>query len=183
MISSLTKEKGHRFALEALRALVSEPLQIQLLIVGDGPESDGLRNEVQHAGLAENVIFTGSRQDIPQLLQAIDIFLLPSLKEGLPMALLEAMASGLAVVGSSVGDVGTTIEQDRSGLLVPPGDSDALRQAIKRLVLGPDLRARFGLNARRRVERHFSAEAMTQAYCELYSRYLPIVENVADASL
>ena len=172
MLSSLTPEKGHAFALDAMTILAAEFPQVQLCIVGDGGLGESLRARVRSVGLESRIIFAGRRSDIPQVLGSFDVFVLPSLNEGLPMALLEAMAAGLPAVASEVGDVGQAIEDGVSGRLVPPGSSPDLLNALRPLVASAELRRRLGDGARRRVAKHFSSRAMTEAYCRIYDHAL-----------
>lgn len=172
MLGSLTPEKGHAFALQALAVLASDCPQLRLCIVGDGPLREELAVETMRLGLAGRVLLAGRRSDVPQVLAGFDLFLLPSLNEGLPMALLEAMATGLPTVASEVGDVGRAVENGVSGRLIPPGSAQAVVLALRELAADPALRRRLGARARERVEEHFSSLAMTGAYCRLYDRQL-----------
>lgn len=166
-IGSLTEEKGHDHLLGALAKLGSDR-GITLLIVGDGPRRERLQKLATDLGVADDVRFLGRRNDIPDILAGTDIFVLPSLNEGLPIALLEAMACERACVATDVGDVGRAIETGVTGVLVRSADVAALAAAIERLVANPELRMRLGRAARQRAVERFSAERMTEAYCALY---------------
>ncbi|WP_162604978.1 glycosyltransferase family 4 protein [Geomonas terrae] len=170
MISSLTPEKNHELALQALSRIGSE--DVKLLIVGDGPLDSVLKARVSQAGLGSRVLFLGRRSDVRKILSMIDIFLLPSLQEGLPMALLEAMACGKAVIASKVGDAKNLVTSGTNGLLVHPCDTDGLAAAIETLLANPSLVAKLGRQARRTVVEQFSSSRMTAQYCELYDRLL-----------
>ena len=165
---SLTEEKGHAFMLEALSKAPLRGTETVWLVAGDGPEAEELEQLASSWGVADRVRFLGRREDIPELLGIADAFVLPSLIEGLPMALLEAMASGLACVASAVGDVGRAIEDGISGLLVERSSSSALGQAVDRVLRDRELRERLARNAAKRVREEFSSRRMTQAYCAEY---------------
>ncbi len=172
MVSSLTMEKGHRYALQALARLASELPSLYLAVVGDGPERAALQAMAEALELRDRISFCGRHADIPAVLRTFDLFLLPSLSEGLPIALLEAMASALPVVASAVGDVPEVVEDGVSGSLVPAGDADALTEALRRLLTQPERLPAMGAAARRRVETHYSAREMARQYCQLYERLL-----------
>ncbi|SCZ65906.1 glycosyltransferase [Thiohalomonas denitrificans] len=181
MVSSLTAEKGHRFALEALARLRERFARTRLVVVGDGPELPALQALAEDLGIADRVHFAGRRDDIPALLPALDLFLLPSLTEGLPMAMLEAMAAGIPVIASRVGDVGSVIEEGRSGITVPPGDVAALSAAMEALLASPQTLRNTGNAGRARVREGFSSAAMAQSYCELYDGCLREGRRVEEA--
>jgi glycosyltransferase involved in cell wall biosynthesis len=170
MVSSLTPEKGHVHALEALARLRGRFPDLLLAVVGDGPQRPALQAAADRLGLRDQVRFCGRRSDVAEVLGAFDVFLLPSLNEGLPIALLEAMAAARPVVASRVGDVPAVVRDDDTGLLVPPADVSALAAALARLAADPDLRSRLGRAAADAVERRFSAEQMARQYCLLYDR-------------
>lgn len=170
MLSRLGKEKGHTFAIQALAELKHRFPHAVLLIVGAGPELGALQKEVAERGLASQVRFCGQRSDVDQILRAVDAFLMPSLLEGLPMALLEAMAAGLPSIASRVGDIDTVIEHDQSGLLVPPADVSELVSAMTRLLSDASLRQRLGQSACHTIAQRFSSRQMALLYCQLYDR-------------
>jgi glycosyltransferase involved in cell wall biosynthesis len=172
-IGSLTEEKGHDHLLRAVAAL-DVGSGVELLIAGDGPRRKRLHELASDLGIADRVEFLGRRSDIRDLLEAADIFVLPSLSEGLPIALLEAMACERACVATDVGDVAQAIETDVTGVLVRAADKDALAAAIKRLAQDPQLRQRLGEAARQRVLERFSADKMIAAYCALYDDLLAV---------
>jgi glycosyltransferase involved in cell wall biosynthesis len=123
-------------------------------------------------GIADRVRFLGTRDDIPDLLAACDVFALPSLYEGSSLAVLEAMAARRAVIASAIGGTDELIEDGRDGLLVPPGDPEALAAALARLLNDAELRARLAANARERVEREFSRERMAARVGAAYEELL-----------
>lgn len=129
-VGRLTAEKGHTYLLKAARKVLDKNPGCFFLIVGDGPLRESLEEEAKSLGIAERTVFTGKRADIPALLSAMDIFTMPSLTEGQPMALLEAMASGTPIVATSVGDIPRILKNGETGQIVPPEDPNALAQAI-----------------------------------------------------
>jgi len=123
---------------------------------------------VKRLGLGPVVELLGTRSDVDELLAGADLFVLSSRSEGLPMSVLEAMAAGLPVVASAVGGVPELVRDGETGALVPPGDSAALAQAIRRIACDPALRDRLGESGRQRVEREFSIAGCRREHVELY---------------
>jgi glycosyltransferase involved in cell wall biosynthesis len=142
------------------------------LLAGDGPLRPRLEKQVKRLKIEQYVDFLGFRSDVADLLNAADIYVLPSLSEGMPMGLLEAMVLGCPVVASSVDGVPEIIQDGITGQLVPPGDIAALTQALKELSFDPKLRQRLGTAGKARVEQCFTAEKMACRVRELYYRYL-----------
>jgi glycosyltransferase involved in cell wall biosynthesis len=171
VVAKLMRQKGHAVLLEALSAGAFDP-GMQVLFVGDGPEREALVAETARLGLDHTVHFLGDRPDVPALLAIADLFVLPSLWEGLPMALLEAMASGLPVVATKVAGSRQVISDDSCGLLVPPGDPGALRAAMYRLLGDDGLSAEIGRAGRERTVSAFSGAAQARQHADLYDRCL-----------
>jgi glycosyltransferase involved in cell wall biosynthesis len=169
-IGRLTQQKGYPYLLAAL-ALISPEERPLTLIAGDGPDRHELEVQAQALGLS-HTHFLGNRQDIPALLAAADIFVLPSLWEGLPLVLLEAMSSGLPAVVTAVGGNQEVVEHGKSGLLVPAADVQALAAAIRRLLSNPWQREQMGQAARERFERRFSLQRFVHAHESLYEEIL-----------
>ena len=168
MISSLSKEKGHENAISCFVKVVNDYPNIHLLIVGTGEEDSSLHQLAYENNVLDKITFTGRRNDIPEIHQVIDIFLLNSFAEGLPMALLEAMASGKAVIATDVGDVETAVVDNKTGLLISSNDMDELNDALRKLIPDGEKRFRFGQSAQRHISKHFSSVSMTAKYVELY---------------
>lgn len=164
----LTEEKGLPFLLRALALLKAELPGATLLIAGEGALQPELERVAAELGVRDDVRFLGLRADVPELLQVFDLFVLSSVSEGLPMALLEAMAAGCPVVATDVGGVGTAIRDGVNGALVKPRRPDALAAAIRRLWLDGGLRARYREAGRRIFRERYSAAAMAQRYEALY---------------
>jgi glycosyltransferase involved in cell wall biosynthesis len=148
------------------------PGTLRVLIAGDGPERPALEAEIASLGVADAVELLGERDDVPDLLAGADVLALPSLSEGMPMSVLEAMAAGLPVVASHVGGVGELVVDGATGMLVPPADPAALAGALNELAADPGLRARMGEAGRRRAEAEFSLERFRRAHVDLYRESL-----------
>ena len=164
----LDEQKGHP---ELLRAAAELP-EALFVLVGEGPRRAALQSLAAELGIADRVLFLGHRTDIPELLAACDVFALPSLYEGSSLAVLEAMAAGRPVVSSAIGGTDELLSDGESGLLVPPGDSRALAEALRRLLGDGELRAALGQAGRARAERDFSREAMAGRVTGIYRRLL-----------
>ena len=143
---------------------------MKLTIVGDGPDESLLRNMAKDLGIMENVAFKGRQEDIVSELMRTDIFVLPSLSEGMSNVLLEAMACGLPVVATSVGGNGDLITDGLNGILVPPKDSESLAIALVDLINNEDSTRRLGEEARKTVEINYSINRIVDAYVDLYTR-------------
>jgi glycosyltransferase involved in cell wall biosynthesis len=171
VIARLTPQKGHAILFEALAA---EPAlaSVHLLIVGGGELEAALRANVADRGLKPRVHFLGPRRDLGNLLGAIDVFVLPSLWEGLPLSLVLAMGRGVPVVATRVAGVPEVVESERTGLLVAPGDAVALARALGRLFGDADLRARLGRDGRAAVLPRFGVDKYVESIVGLYDRLL-----------
>lgn len=168
-VSRLDPVKDHGTLFRAAEALLGQGCALQVIVVGDGPQRAALERCVGASQLLRNrVLFTGSRSDIAQWLQSFDVFVLPSLAEGMSNTLLEAMASGVAPVASRVGGNPEVIEEGMSGLLFEAGDANALAACLKALALDPQRRHEMGTRARRRVMSRFSLKDMLENYGRLY---------------
>ena len=175
-VGNLDPRKGHMILLEALAQLDAEGCAVpwRLVIAGGrgGPERPRLEAFAAERGFAARVHILGQREDIPNLQAAADIFAMPSLWEGLPLALLEAMFGGTAIVASDTSGIPEAIAHCEHGLLVPPGDSRALAAALGQLIRDSQLRARLASAARARAESEFSIGAMANGYSKLYRNAL-----------
>lgn len=168
MVGRLEEQKGHRYLLAAVPELAQEIAGLTVLVVGEGRRQEALQRQVQDLGLGSKVRFLGTRRDLPLIYRALDLLVHPSLWEGLPLALLQAMGAGLPVVATRVSGVQDVISEGVNGLLTPPGDSQALTGAILELYRQPDRRARLGEAARRTIEAGYSLEAMIMQLETLY---------------
>jgi glycosyltransferase involved in cell wall biosynthesis len=167
-IARLAEVKGQRTLLQACAGL-----DVSVVLVGTDLEQGGayrdlLEREADELGMRERVLFTGYRADAASLLRAFGVFALPSTTEGLPLVLLEAMAAGVPVVATPVGGVPELVRDGETGLLVPPGDAEALAAAIQRLLDEPDTARRLAANALAQVEERFSERAMGERVLAVY---------------
>ena len=171
-IGRLSEEKGHSLFLNAAKLVVERYSDIKFIIVGDGPLKRKLQESVLDLNLQNHVVFTGIRNDIPRILTLFDIFVLPSLTEGLPMVLLEAMAAKKPIVATNVGNIPKLILHNITGLLVNPNDVYGLTEAIKALLNNKEKADLFALNSFAKVLRDFSSESMAKQYMEIYKDLL-----------
>ena len=167
-VGNLYPVKGQTYLLKALSKVAQTIPSVTCLIAGRGELLGALQAEAAQLGIADRVHFLGFRQDIPQLLRQMDIFVLPSLSEGLPLSALEAMAAGKPVVATDVGGTHEAVVDGCTGFLVPPGDPEGLSDKITYLLKNREVAKSFGKAGRNRVAQYFSLEHMTQRYEELY---------------
>ena len=171
IIARLTEQKAHRVLFDAL-AEMPELSSVHLMVVGDGELCDQLKQRVESLGLSPRVHFTGARRDLGNVLAAIDVFLMPSLWEGLPLSLVLAMGAGLPVIATSVAGIPEVVQDGVTGWLVKPGDVKGLGAAMAR-VLGDDTeRARLGQAAQAFVRPRFGVDGYVNAITALYDRLL-----------
>jgi glycosyltransferase involved in cell wall biosynthesis len=168
LVGRLEEQKGQRFLLAALPELSREIPDLFVLLVGEGREGEALRRLAEELGVGPLVRFLGTRRDLPRIFRAMDLFIQPSLWEGLPLTLLMAMGARLPVVGTRVSGMTEVIEDGTNGRLVAPGDSDALAGVILELYRHPELRVRMAEAGRQTVERKYSQEAMLRRLEEIY---------------
>jgi glycosyltransferase involved in cell wall biosynthesis len=161
------REKDPELLVRAVGPLLDA--QTQAVLVGSGQLSGQLAQLVGASALPGSIHLLGSRRDVPQLLAAFDLFVLSSRTEGLPLVLLEAMATGLPVVSTAVGGIPAVVQQDRTGLLVSPSDEGALRAAIAALKQDPDRAKRMGEQGRLLAGQSYSFDAMARRYMQLYA--------------
>jgi len=162
--------KNQRILIEVLSELKKIFPQIKLILVGGGEEEQNLKYLAIKRGIENDVIFLGQRSDVNQILKAFDIFVFPSLTEGLPLVVIEAMATGLPVVASYVGGIPELVVHGETGFLVSPTSKEEIKEAIIKLLNNPELRKEMGQIARKRFEAHFSLPQMVQKYMEVYEK-------------
>ncbi len=168
-VGNLYPVKGHDVLISALsRVPAPDGGRVVLAIAGRGEQEDSLRALAVEAGLSDNVKLLGFRSDVPDLLAAADLFVMPSRSEGLPMAIIEAMLTGVPVVATRVGGVHELIPTEDRGVLVPPEDPAALAAAIGPMVTDDSRRTKTGAAGREWAEARFSGDAMTRGYLRLY---------------
>lgn len=167
-VGKLLAHKGHDVTLAAAAQLADRQPQLQFLLLGDGPRRTELE---QRAAALSNVSLLGHRSDIGNYLAALDLFVFPSLTEGMGSSILEAMQAGVAVIASNAGGIPDLIDDGDNGLLVPAGDAGALAAAIERLLANDALRQRLVAAAHERLPA-FSPQAIAAAYLRLYCQLL-----------
>jgi glycosyltransferase involved in cell wall biosynthesis len=168
----LHEAKGLLDAISAWPAVVASHPTARLWLVGDGPLRRELLEAVAVRGLGESIRLPGAFDNVEEMLDAADVFVLPSYVEGMSLALLEAMAAGLPVVASDIDANRTLVEHERHGLLVPPREPSRLAAAVRRLLERQELAQQLGESARRRVEAEFSLESAAARHLELFARLI-----------
>jgi glycosyltransferase involved in cell wall biosynthesis len=171
-VGRLSPEKGHLNLIAAAPAVAAARPRSRFLIVGDGPLRLELEEATQARRLGASVMFLGERRDVGELLAASDVFVLPSFKEGLPLALLEAMARRKPVIAAPVGEIPTVVTHGVSGLLIDPADAPALARAIIRLLGSPAEAAALAGEGLKRVRDDYSDGTMIRRYVDLYLEVL-----------
>lgn len=173
MIAQLIPRKGHRVLFAALPELIRAFPRLQVLCFGQGPLFASLAQEIADRGLERHVRLMGFHPELPELLPAFDLLVHPALMEGLGIALLEAAAAGLPIVASRVGGIPEAVRHGLNGLLVPPGDPQALAAAIAELLQDPERRRALGQAGQDLVAREFSVEAMVEGNLAVYRELIP----------
>jgi len=176
-IGRLSPVKGHQFFIKAFREVISRIPEARGIIIGDGPEKRFLLSLIDTCGLKDSFRIINPTPETELYYSLLDVFVFPSLKEGLGLSLLEAMASGSACVASDVGGIKNIIKNETSGLLVKPGDAGALAEAIVRLLVDASLQHTVCENAKRLVEKEFTLERMTRQIAELYRKVIKAHDN------
>jgi len=179
IIGSVGRMEGVKDQLNLVRAFIQLVSQYpagsvnpRLVMIGDGTLREPARQLLWQAGLDDTAWLPGTRDNIPELLQNMDVFVLPSLAEGISNTILEAMATALPIVATDVGGNGELVEHGRTGFLVPRGDPAALAEAIRRYIDDPALRRAHGSAARERCETLFSIDVMVRTYLDFYDNLL-----------
>jgi len=169
-IAVLSEQKGITYLLGAMRELLQTHPAARLLIVGGGPLEGALREQAQALGLGAAVKFTGWRSDVPELLTALDVWVMASLWEAMPLALLEAMSARKAIVVTDVGDNARFVGNGECAVVVPPRDSQALARALAGLISDPGRIPQLGARALRRYQDRYTVGHMVAAHEGLYSQ-------------
>lgn len=167
IVAALRPEKHHECFLRVARRVRQQLPECRFLIVGDGERRADLEGYAQELGVAGAVHFLGTRQDIPELLALVDVFLLTSHMEANPVSILEALACSKPVVAPRVGSIAESVQHGASGYLAPPGDEEALARYVLDLLADPAKSQQMGRNGREHVVRHASLESMVEGYAQL----------------
>jgi glycosyltransferase involved in cell wall biosynthesis len=171
-VGNLYPVKGHYHLIDALALLAGRHPTLHLAISGRGNMADALAARARGLGLADRVHLLGLRSDVAAILAAADVFALPSLSEGLPLALLEAMFAGCPIVASEVGEVGVALAHGEAGVLVEPGNPPALAAALDRLLSDSDRARALGERAVRRATDEYGVSQMVHRYADVYEELL-----------
>ena len=172
ILANLRKQKGHLDVIDTLPSLCNQFPAIRFIFAGkDYTEGEAARRAAER-GVKEHIVFPGFIDDPKHLFGAADMFLLPSYWEGMPVSVLEAMAAGVPIIATPVGGVPEIIEDGKTGLLIPPGDREALLNALATLANRPELSRTLVDNARKRVVEHFDIDIMVKRYEHEYLKLL-----------
>jgi glycosyltransferase involved in cell wall biosynthesis len=180
VVANLWPVKGHRTLLEAIAIVRDRRPEVRFALIGDGPERDHLQLRAAELGLGESVFFLGTRYDVPAILARANAFCLPSLAEGLPNAVMEAMAARLPVVASAVGGVPELVDA-QNGFVVPPAKPEPLAARLLQVLADPREAAEMGERGRRKIARDYSLERLAERQRRLYDGL--IVQSRSDVGI
>ena len=172
VIAQLIPRKGHAVAIRAMGQIAERFPTATMLLLGQGQLEKALRAQIAEAGLEDRVRLLGFRADVAKILMYVDVLIHPALMEGLGVALLQGASAGVAMVASAVGGIPEVVAHERTGLLVPPDDSDALALAVCRLLEDRELAARLGANAREKVLESYTIDCMVAGNLDVYRSVL-----------
>jgi glycosyltransferase involved in cell wall biosynthesis len=171
-VGRLSAEKGFDTLILAADQLLKHDLNVEVVIVGEGDERSRLEELIAGLNRQDRIRLVGYQSDVRELYQAMDVFALSSLREGLPNVLLEAMALEVPVVATRIAGVPQVVHDGDNGLLVDPGSIDQMVQALRRLTADQDLRARLAAEARKTIEESFSFEQRMRKIAKIYDQVL-----------
>lgn len=185
IVARLDLQKGFEYLLRAAGELCGTFPGLKFAIVGEGSDRNAIEEMIQRFRLRSNVILAGQHSDMPGVYAAMDVFVLPSLNEGLPMTILEAMAASRPVIATRVGAIPKVIKDGETGLLIDPADADGLRNALARLLADSDLCRRIGAAGHDWVRRNYTSEVMALKYRQMYDDVLgvPAIATVSTPAL
>jgi glycosyltransferase involved in cell wall biosynthesis len=172
IIARLSAVKGHYYLIKAAKLLLKENEKVQFLIIGDGPEKEKLIKISRELDISDKIVFHKSVSDTARPLSVMDIFVMPSISEGLGLSILEAMASGLPIVASNVGGIYSLVKEGANGILVDPKNPEALKKAIGLLLDNEQIRIDMGKKSLKRCEADFSLELFADKVEGLYRETL-----------
>jgi len=168
VVARLTPVKGHSVLIGGVSKLVKKYPKLHCLFIGDGESKPDLEKQINDAGLVRNFSFLGFRQDVSKLLSTLDIFVLPSLTEGMPNVILEAMACSVPIIATHVGGIPEVVKDGWNGLLIPPEDPETLASSILKLLKDRTLRIQMGRNGRKHVQEKYSLDMQIQRFIQIY---------------
>ncbi len=174
MVAILRRKKGHHILLEAIPYILKEVPGTVFVLAGNGPQEENIINRLKELGLSDKVFMLGLRNDVPDILKSIDVFVLPTLQEALGTSFIEAMAMGKPVIGSDVGGVGELIQDGKNGYLVKPDDPSDLTGAIIKVLKSDDRGKMMGIKGREIAEQGFSVDKMCE---EMYNLYISLLQR------
>lgn len=177
LIGRLSKEKGIDIFLQAASRILVDFPRAKFVAIGDGPDRDKLNSIIDELNIREHASLLGRRDDMPSVYASLDVMVSASRQEGLPMAILEGMASRLPLVATTVGEVPSVVLDGRTGVIVPPENVDLLASAILNLLQSAARRKQLGVAARKLIEDEFSADRMTSEYLCVYEEAMAAREN------
>ena len=170
-VGALVGHKGQRFLIDAMPLVLREVPDAHLIVFGEGDLRAPLERQIKSLSLTKRVLLPGFREDVLSLMKSADLFVMSSVTEGLGSAVLDAMAMGLAVVGTPAGGIPEAVVPGVTGELVPPSESKPLAAAIVKLLKDPDLRRRYGEAGRRHVAENFGVDRLVEGTLECYRRF------------
>jgi glycosyltransferase involved in cell wall biosynthesis len=175
-VGRLAAPKGHTFLLQAIYSICQPENQVVFLLAGDGPLRQTLEEQARQLGIQQQLRFLGRRGDVPDLLGICDLFVLPSISEGLPVAMLEAMNAGLPVIATRLDGIASLQTTAQTGaepfLLVPPADSNSLAEAILRMLYDDALRECCSQAGKELVLSEYTVERMCRRYAALFQEFM-----------
>ncbi len=170
-IGEFTRNKGYKFLIDAVKKLSAVCSRLSAVLIGfDGGKKKDLESRIKNGELSDKVFLVEDMPDAAKYLKAFDIFVLPSLKEGLPYVLLEAGLAGLPIVASNVGGIPEIIENEKTGILTRPANADELANAIKKLIENPEMRNKLSTATREKILQDFSFKKMLEETIRLYRK-------------
>ena len=169
-IGRLSDEKGFNFLIEALHALRQRGADVRLVIIGEGSQRPFLEKQISALGLDDYVFLPGYVRNAKQMISCFDVFVIPSLTEGLPISLLEAMQAQVPVVATAVGGMPEVLDHGRAGVLVDPGEPISLADEIMKYFLDPNLSRQTTVRAFERVNSSYNSRCMAEEYLRIYEK-------------
>jgi len=170
IIGRLDPVKDHKTLFDAIQHLKHKNKNIKLYVIGDGPERDNLAEYVRRMHLEDDIVLLGAKNDIAKQLEQLDVFILSSIAEGIPITLIEAMSCGLPTVTTDVGGIPEVVLNNKTGLLVPSKQANQMADALLNYIDSHELRSKHGRAGRKRITEHFSLDAMVEKYTSEYGK-------------
>lgn len=171
-IAFFADHKGQRYLVEAAKTILKECPKTAIFLIGEGPLLEPLQRKAEEEGIGDRVFFPGFRRDVPAILRDLDVYVMPSHKEGLGTAILDAMYCGVPVVASEAGGMPELVHHEKTGLLVPPHDSTELAQALIRMLSNPQEAATYAAAGRKLVEEYYTVNRMVSGNIRVYEKLL-----------